>query len=30
MEHRNICIFKNERVDHIEVFIVTQRKMDYD
>lgn len=26
-KHRNMCVFKNRRVDHIEVFLVAQRKV---
>jgi len=26
-KHRNMCVFKNGRVDHIKVFAVTQRKV---
>jgi len=26
-KHQNMCVFKNGRVDHIEVFVVAQRKV---
>ena len=26
-KYQNRCVFKNERVDHLEVFAVTQRKV---